>query len=122
MTPHEKLMLYMMAGAFMSLIGKIVWDWLKNRRPVEAVERHTASERSEYMLSNDRPLSPSGCMEFHKGLTKWQGDTNQSLTKLTNIVENHEKRLEEGRIDFKEISKSIADLSTSYKVLASKTK
>lgn len=56
--------------------------------------------------------------EQHETLTKAVEQLTTQTLLNTKDIGNHEKRLDEGNKDFKEIKKSIAGLEKSYAVLA----
>jgi hypothetical protein len=79
-----KAMMLMGVAAVITLIGKIVWDWLKNRRePKES----------------------------------WE-EINARLSVVETQVVSMNKRLDEGREDFKAIRKDITKICTNIAIIS----
>lgn len=97
-----------MIGGFFTLIGKIVLEWLR--------------AKANPQKGGNSQFSRNRCDNIHKDLSDWRGTTDTSIALLTKISDDHEKRLDKGSTDFKDIRDSIAGLDTSYKVLATKIK
>jgi len=101
-------------GAGVSLGGRIIFDWLKNRDGVSAPPATTDNSNGKF--------SAKKCEGIHKDIAGWQNKTDRCLIEYRSMIESHEKRLDKGSRDFEEIKKDIAGLNTSYAVLASKMK
>jgi len=58
--------------------------------------------------------------KFHRDCEKTMGEVMRQQLLNTDHIAQHEKRLDEGKEDFKEIKKSLTGLDKSYALLAQK--
>ena len=107
MNESEMLKLFMavIIGGAATLVGKIIFDWLKNRGAATTPIPNPAA-------NNNWKGGVDKCLVQHKAMIQTHETT----------IQTHEKRLDKGSEDFKEIRKSIAGLDTSYAVLAERVK
>lgn len=94
-----KLLMAVIVGGAATLVGKILFDWLKNRGAAAPIPNPAA---------NNWKGGVDKCLVQHKAMIQSNETTLQA----------HEKRLDKGSDDFKDIRESIAGLNTSYAVLA----
>ena len=99
---------YAFGGTGVGIVGRIVFDWLKNRngkpqeQPVPPVDIHQA-------------LGSSECF-------KWKTGVDSCLATHESKLGDHEKRLDKGSEDFDGIKKNIAGIDKSLAVFAAEFK
>ncbi len=111
---YLKLFAAVIAGGGATLIGKILFDWLKNRRgdPVTAGLSSNSVDR----------FSGKKCLKDHQEINTWKSGVDICLVQHKGSIEAHEKRLDAGSKDIRQIRANLAGLDKSYAVLASKIK
>lgn len=101
-----KLLVAVIVGGAATLIGKIMFDWLKNRGAGAAP------------VVSGSLVTSKNCASNHKELNTWKSGVDKCLVQHKGTIESHEKRLDRGADDFVKIRESLAGLNTSYEVLA----
>ena len=83
------------------------------------VSRKHQDQHADMMRAIDVLANREQC-KFHRDCEKTMGTVIRQQTLNTDHIAQHEKRLDKGVEDFKEIKKSIASLDKSYSLLAQK--
>lgn len=119
MKPEYYIAISLIGSFSLGLIGKIVFDWLKNRNGGEGtVSKRLLCEQEFTTIKRDIVTMDGKVGRLDACLTQEKIKINT----LEMQSAEHEKRLDQGRKDFREIKADVSNINKNIAVLLDRTK
>jgi hypothetical protein len=104
---------------FLGLLGKIVFDWLKNSNGEEGtISKRLLCEQEFSTIKRDIKTMDGKMGRLDACLTQ----EKIKITALETLFAEHEKRLDQGRKDFREIKADASTINRNIAVLLDRAK